>query len=110
MYSRASLLLNLLKQLSWFILDFFMSIAYGKKTGFWIGLSDRISNNHFFWQDNAPLHYTHWDRGEPTSRRSTDNNRKNVVSKKTSLIQFWLACIVNMVKSLFGFLFTPVSK
>jgi hypothetical protein len=32
---------------------------------FWIGLTDRGSENSFVWVTNEPLVYTHWKSGEP---------------------------------------------
>jgi len=36
----------------------------------WIGLSDRVTENLFQWDDSIPVLYTNWATGEP-------NNYKN---------------------------------
>lgn len=45
----------------------------------WIGLNDIRGNNKFYWQNSAPVHFTNWDRGEPTSAHQ-GSHVKNIVS------------------------------
>ncbi|XP_052806091.1 macrophage mannose receptor 1-like [Mya arenaria] len=56
--------------------QFIITMTNGWRNSFWIGLSDRVHNNQFFWQDNTPLVYTNWDRGEPTSAQKNAQNKE----------------------------------
>ena len=35
--------------------------------GVWIGLSDRVTENYFQWDEGVPVTYTNWGRGEPNN-------------------------------------------
>lgn len=59
--------------------EYIITMTNGWRNSFWIGLNDRAGNNRFQWQDQTPVIFTNWDRGEPTSKQS-DGNRRNIVS------------------------------
>ena len=47
-----------------------MAMAANEKLNFWIGLSDRKTDNLFLWADNSPVIFTNWDRRQPPHANS----------------------------------------
>ena len=39
-------------------------VASGDPADYWIGLSDRLSENEWKWEDGSSLHYKNWAEGE----------------------------------------------
>ncbi|XP_071157457.1 macrophage mannose receptor 1-like [Mytilus edulis] len=45
----------------------FNTSIYFKGGSIWIGISDRIVENSFVWDDGTPVMYTNWEAGEPNN-------------------------------------------
>lgn len=66
--------------------EFLLTMIKGISYPLWIGLNDKRGNNKFYWQNSAPVFYTNWDRGEPTSSHqgSPLKNIQNCVAMRTN--------------------------
>lgn len=40
----------------------------------WIGLSDRITENYFVWDEGRPVAYTNWGPAEPNNWHNMDED------------------------------------
>lgn len=41
---------------------------------YWIGLSDRVVENYFVWDDGTPVMYTNWNSKEPNNWRNLNED------------------------------------
>ncbi|XP_053409086.1 macrophage mannose receptor 1-like [Mercenaria mercenaria] len=66
--------------------EFILTMTKGITYPLWIGMNDRHGNNKFYWQNSAPVLFTNWDRGEPTSSHqgSPQQHVQNCVLMRTS--------------------------
>ncbi|XP_060558401.1 macrophage mannose receptor 1-like [Ruditapes philippinarum] len=66
--------------------EFLLTMIKGISYPLWIGLNDQHGNNKFYWQNSAPVMFTNWDRGEPTSSHNGSplKNTQNCVLMRTN--------------------------
>ena len=60
-------------------------LLQGQRRKYWIGLSDRVEDGTFFWDDGTDLTYTNWTHGEP----KTGNHCVSAQSNMNTGIMPW---------------------